>query len=171
MLRRLYPVLFLLAPLAVAASRTCAGSAPVTSFRLSAAPAGNSPTWSPLWHINNLPAGARIRYQPGDLPADLRKDAKLTLVLVPKAGDGAITVLEPRAAAASTEWQTPFVSRIVLLVFAPQGLDEKRLTNLVTKDDVMATALADYADQTADLEASMNAIEDLRDLMCGSGGL
>lgn len=168
MLRRIFAVLLLLspaavAPAAVAAARTCAGSAPVTTFRLSASPAGNTPAWVPFFHINNLPAGTRIRYQPGDLPADLRKDAKLTLVLVPKASDGSITVLEPRLAAASTEWQMPFLARIVVLVFAPQGLDEKRLTNLVTKDDVMATALADYADQTADLEASMNAIGDLQD--------
>ncbi|HXP86067.1 MAG TPA: hypothetical protein VN841_15185 [Bryobacteraceae bacterium] len=150
---------------ASAATRTCDGSMPVTSFRLSASPPDNQsqPNWVPLWHVNNLRAGYRIRYQPDDLPADMKNNAKLTLVMVPASPTGQITVLEPRAAATATEWQAPFTTRILLLVFAPQGLDEKRLTNLVTKDDVMASALADYADQTADLEASLDLIADLQD--------
>ncbi len=46
----------------------------------------------------------------------------------------------------------PFAPRIVLVVYAPLGLDEKRLTNLVTKDENMASALADYADPRPGLE-------------------
>jgi hypothetical protein len=136
---------------------------PVTTFRLSASPPENQPNSEPLWRVNNVRAGYRIRYQPDDLPADMKTNAKLTLVMVPASPTGQITVLEPRAAASATEWQAPFTARIVLLVFAPQGLDEKRLTNLVTRDDVMASALADYADQTADLEASLDLIADLQD--------
>src|SRR5579872_4547502 len=143
-------VLLFSALAASAAPRGCLGSAQVTSFRLSVRPAGASaPQAIPIHQVNNLGSGYRVSYAPLDLPANLGKDAKLTLVLVPKANDGQLTVLEPRLAAASTEWQTPFAARIVLVVFAPQGLDEKRLTNLVTKDDNMIAALADYADQTA----------------------
>ena len=110
---------------------------------------------------NNLPASSRISYRPLDLPADMKRDAKLTLVLVPTDPDGAVTVLEPRLAAAAGEWVTPFAARLVLLVFAPQGLDEKRVTNLVTKDEALVQTLADYADATSDLEAQLEQAREL----------
>ena len=128
----------------------------VNSFRLTVQPAGN-PTSLQMRRVNNLPASSRIFYRPLDLPADMKRDAKLTLVLVPTDPDGAVTVLEPRLAAAAGEWVTPFAARLVLLVFAPQGLDEKRVTNLVTKDEALVQTLADYADATSDLEAQLEA--------------
>src|SRR5258708_2494560 len=118
------------APAWAAAPHGCVGSIAVTTFRLSVQPSGAGPSWLPIRRVNNIPSGYRISYQPVDLPADLKKDAKLTLVIVPKASEGQVTVLEPRLAATSTEWSAPFAARLVLLVFAPQGLDEKRLTNL-----------------------------------------
>jgi hypothetical protein len=154
----------LLAVLVSAAPRGCVGSTGVASFRLSARPAsGTNLQPIPIRQANNLGANYRIGYAPLDLPANLGKDAKLTLVVVPKANDGQITVLEPRLAASSTEWSLPMAARIVLVVFAPQGLDEKRLTNLVTKDDNMVAALADYADQTGDLEAGLQLARELED--------
>jgi len=136
----------------------------VTSFRLTVAPAAGTPAnYVALRRLNNVPAGARIRYQPQQLPAELGKDARLALVVVPKAADGQLTVLEPRSVVASTDWQAPFDARVVMVVFAPQGLDEKRLTNLVTRDKNLVAALADYADQTADLETGLEALSDLDD--------
>lgn len=132
----------------------------LNSFRLTVQPAGN-PAGLPIRELNNLPASARISYRPLDLPADMKKDAKLTLVLVPLDPDGAVTVLAPKLAAAAGEWITPFAARLVLLVFAPQGLDEKRLTNLVTKDEALVQTLADYADATADLEAELDNAREL----------
>jgi hypothetical protein len=132
----------------------------INSFRLTVQLAGN-PTALPIRDLNNLPVSARISYRPLDLPADMKKDAKLTLVLVPQDPDGAVTVLEPKLAAATGEWITPFAARLVLLVFAPQGLDEKRLTNLVTKDAALVQTLADYADATSDLEAELDNAREL----------
>ncbi len=144
-----------------AAPRGCVGSVSVASFRISAQPSGTRSPAVAIRQVNNLPSGYRISYQPLDLPADLRKDAKLAFVMVPKASDGAITVLEPRSAAGSTDWTAPFAASIAVLVFAPQGLDEKRLTNLVTKDPNLVAALADYADQTAELEAGLDLANEL----------
>ncbi len=163
------PVVFasgfcLLAAGAFSAPRGCVGSAAVTSFRLSARPAGaNAPQPIPIRQANNLGSNYRVSYAPLDLPANLGKDAKLTLVIVPKANDGQITVLEPRLAASSTEWTLPAAARIVLVVFAPQGLDEKRLTNFVFKDENVVAALADYADQTADLEAGLQLAREMEE--------
>src|SRR5579863_2215514 len=144
----------------LAAPMGCVGSAPVTSFRVTVQPPGNS-TALLIRQVNNLPVGSRIAYRPLDLPADMKKDAKLTLVLVPDNPDGNVTVLEPKLAATAGEWVAPFTARIVLLVFAPQGLDEKRLTNLVTKDEALVATLADYADETSDLEAQLENAREL----------
>src|SRR5712691_2096506 len=164
MWRRVAVVWILSALAAWGAPRACVGGFAVTSFRLTVAlPVGSPANYLALRRLNNVPAGARIRYQPQQLPADLGKDARLTLVLVPKAGDGQLTVLEPRSVVASTEWQAPFDARVALVVFAPQGLDEKRLTNLVTRDKNLVAALADYADQTADLETGLDALSELDD--------
>jgi hypothetical protein len=141
----------------------CVGSVSVAEFRLMAASdAPGSPVWVPLRRINNLPRGYRLRYQPGRLdPSADPKDAALTLVLVPKDDGGEVTVLQPGPATAVSEWMAPFDAWIVLLVYAPQGLDARRLTNLVTKDPTLVTALADYADQTAELEATLAALSQI----------
>src|SRR5580692_10542633 len=145
--------------IAVAAPMGCVGSSSITSFRLLVQPAGSAASAAlPLLQANNVPSGARISYRPLDLPADMKKDAKLTLVMVPQSPDGPVTVLEPKLAASPAEWQAPFAARIVVLVFAPQGLDEKRLTNLVTRDAALVATLADYADETADLESQLEAV-------------
>src|SRR6185437_6638362 len=139
----------------------CVGSVSVSSFRVTVQPASGA-TALPVRLVNNLPTGYRISYRPIDLPSDLKKDAKLTLVLVPQSPDGQVTVLEPKLAASAAEWTVPFPARILLLVFAPQGLDEKRLTNLVTKDAALVATLADYANETADLESQIEAATELQ---------
>jgi hypothetical protein len=127
---------------APAAPSGCVGSLATTTFRVTVQPAGDAPRPAlPLRQSNNLPTGYRINYRPIDLPVD-------TPVLVSKTSDGQVTVLEPKLAASPAEWQVPYAARIALLVFAPQGLDEKRLTNLVTKDDALVATLPDYADET-----------------------
>ncbi len=156
---RIFLALLTTVPCLAASPRGCVGSVSVGSFRIQVQPAGKTNAWLPLRRVNNIPSGYRISYQPLDLTADLKKDAKLTLVVAPKDSGAAseMTVLDPRPAGSSTEWAAPFAVGTMLLVFAPQGLDEKRLNNLVTKDPNLISALADYADQTADLEASVEA--------------
>lgn len=156
---RIFLALLTAVPCLAATPRGCVGSISVGSFRIQVQPAGKTNAWLPLRRVNNIPSGYRISYQPLDLTSDLKKDAKLTLVVVPKESDSSsqMTVLDPRPAGSSTEWAAPFTVGSLLLVFAPQGLDEKRLNNLVTKDQNLITALADYADQTADLEAGIEA--------------
>src|SRR5690242_12584834 len=95
-----------------AAPRGCVGSVAVSTFRLSVQTAANATNAVAIRHLNNLPAGARISYRPIDLPADLKQNSKLTLVMVPKAAEAQVTVLEPKAAASQADWQAPFATRI-----------------------------------------------------------
>lgn len=153
-----------LSPALRAQAAECVGSAAITTFRLSASPAtGGSSVWMPIRQINNLPSGYRVRYQPGAVPPDMSKDGAVALVLVPKTGDGQMQVLQPGPAATTTEWTVPFDTSVVLLVFAPQGFEEKRLTNIVSRDPALISALAEYADQTNDLEATLEALAQLDD--------
>jgi hypothetical protein len=166
MFRQLAVVVLLLAssPILRAQAAECVGSVPITTFRLSATPTtGGSPVWMPIRQINNLPSGYRVRYQPGSVPADMGKDAAIALLLVPKTGDGQMQVLAPSPAASSSEWTVPFDTSVILLVFAPQGFDEKRLTTLMTRDPALVSALVEYADQTNDLEATLEALRELDD--------
>jgi len=142
----------------------CVGSVAITTFRLSASPSsGGSPVWMPMRQINNLPAGYKVRYQPGAVPPDMSKDAAIALALVPKTGDGQLSILAPGPAASTGEWTVPFDTSVVMLIFAPQGFEEKRLTTLVTRDPAIVSALAEYADQTNDLEATLEALRNLDD--------
>src|SRR5947207_2454391 len=107
----------------LAASQGCVGSLQVAAFRLTVAPPlGNTAGYLPMRRVNNIPAGYRVRYQPGQLPADITRESKLTLVLVPRAAEGQTMVLEPRPAMSATEWQVPFPVRTAVLVFAPKGM-------------------------------------------------
>ena len=137
----------------------CVGSTALGSFRLMVKPANGKPAL-PLRQVNRAGAGDKITYQPINLPADLKKDAKLALVVAPadSEADGNVTVLAPQPASGYAEWTIPFKTGVIGTVFGPQGLDEKRLTSLVTRDETVINQLALYAEQTAELELSISEL-------------
>ncbi len=98
-------------------------------FSTTAQPPGQAtPAWISIRNVNNLPNGYRISCAPLDV-GSISKDGKLALVMVPKAGDGALTVLDPRSAAVSTEWTVPFAPRIGLVVYAPRNRRSRNEAN------------------------------------------
>jgi hypothetical protein len=121
----------------------------------------------PLRSVNNLVANSTISYEPVQLPDSLKKNGKLTLVIVPADQDqrsvSGATVLEPRIAGATGEWTIPFQVGTLLLVFAPQGLDEKRVANLVSRDEDLIDDLARYAERTVRLEGTLESLQSLDD--------
>lgn len=144
-----------------AASHACPGAVAVANLDLRIHPPAGGESL-PLRHVNNLPAGAKISYQPTRLPADIKKDAKVTLVVMPAwAQVGQVSVLDLKPAGAAAEWTTPYRVGVVALIFGPQGLDDRRITSLVSKDDELIQQLADYAAQTYELEQTIDAISDV----------
>jgi hypothetical protein len=140
----------------LAAPKVCVGSVSAGTFRLRVAPpAGGAPL--PIRQVRTIAQGYRVLYSPARLPAEANKNARVALVAVPAEGSG-VTVLEARAADRAGEWVVPFTASVVALVFGPQGLDEKRLTNLVSRDQDLVTELAGYAAQTEDLEDTLDAL-------------
>ncbi len=78
--------------------------------------------------------------------------AEVAAVLVP-ASDGDLITLEPRKAAAPTEWQLPERPQVIALLFGPDGLSEGKIKSLVTHNPEMLRELADYAEQSSEVES------------------
>ena len=145
-------------------SRSCIGSIPVVTFQIRITPPDGGAAL-PIRVVNTIAKGSKIACTPVKLPADLKKNGRLTLVVAPpgSASGNAVTVLEPRPIDGPTEWTMPFQVGLVVLVYGPQGLDEKRVNNLVSKDDDLVSELATYADQTEDLEDTIDALSALEE--------
>ncbi len=154
-------ILFLTAALAFAAPKGCPASLPIGSFELLVDP-GTGSAARPLRQMNAVLPGQKLVYRPGQLPADYRKSAEIALVLAPEASASdaeiAPTVLERHRASEPGEWKVEKAAGVIALVFGPQGLDTKKVASLVKKDRELVSQLADYAEQTAQVE---NIIETL----------
>jgi hypothetical protein len=149
-------VLFFLLPLwasvtAVAALPPgCTGSASLGSIQLSVRPfSAGAPL--PLKAVAEIPGGSRLIWNPIHLTAQTGKDAEVTAVLVPVSAGDLIT-LEPRKASSRTEWQLPERPHVIALLFGPQGLSEGRILSLVTRNRELLRELADYAEQSSEVE-------------------
>jgi hypothetical protein len=154
-----------LMPAAAADTRPCAGNYSVATFQLNAQPPAGGPERS-VRRLNAIPTGHKLIYRPGALPAGMRKEARLALVLAPPATAAdptpPLSVIGLKPVDAPAQWTAPFPVGMIVLVLGPQGLDEKRIMNLITKDEEIFAALADYAAQTEDIE---NTIEDFNEFL------
>lgn len=57
----------------------------------------------------------------------------------------------------------PFRVGLAVFIMGPQGLDEKRVSTLVMRDEELIGALADYAEQTRDIEDTVETLTVLED--------
>jgi hypothetical protein len=140
-----------------AASNGCVASAPLGSFHLSVQAPGNAEPRS-IQQINLIRPGDRFVYRPVRFPEDLKEKARVSLVLAPAGGSGEIKVFDPVPAAEAAEWVSPFRAGVACIVLGPQGLDRKKVSALVRKDHELITQLADYAEQTAQMENLIEAL-------------
>lgn len=149
---------------AAGTQRTCSGAVTAGSFRIKVrTPTGGDPI--ALRRINIIPSGSKILYEPLQMPAEIRKGGRIALVIVPADAEqreaAGASILESHAADTSGEWAVPYRVGVVVVVFGPQGLDEKRLSNLVLKDQDLLDDLARFAQQTVDLESSLDSLNAL----------
>lgn len=149
-----------------AATHGCPSGAPVATFQLSVTRGPESVrgrTTLPVERVNQLQPWERLVYQPVHLPAAFKKTAKIALILAPavapagnaeKSAPGEaprLKVLEPQPADEPAEWDVPFRTAVVALVFGPQGINERKMASLVNKDKELISQLADYAEQTTEV--------------------
>jgi hypothetical protein len=151
-------VLLVAAPAAAAVPLGCAGSATLGTFQLSVGPfSRGSPL--PLKSVAAIPAGARLIWNPVHLTPQASSSAEVTAVLVP-ASDGALITLEPRKAGKRTEWQLLQSPQVIALVYGPQGLSEGKVKSLVTRNQDLLRQLADYAEQSSQVESLVQELAD-----------
>jgi hypothetical protein len=136
----------------------CAGSASLGTFQLSIRPFTQGAPL-PLKSVAAIPAGSRLIWRPTHLKLPTSNSAEVTAVVVP-ANDGVLMVLEPRKASAPAEWQLLQSPVVIALVYGPQGLSEGKLHALVTRNQDLLRQLAEYADQSSQVESLIQELAD-----------
>ena len=67
-------------------------------------------------------------------------------------------VLEPVAASAPKQWTISRDTGVIALIFGPQGLNAKKIKDLVGKNREILTELADYAEQNSKVEGLVETL-------------
>jgi len=147
------------APATAAKPAGCAGSATLGTFQLSLRPFSRGAPL-PLKSVTAIPAGARLIWNPVHLPPQASARGEVTAVIVPEDSDGILITLEPRKAGKRTEWQLLQRPQVIALVYGPQGLSEGKVKSLVTRDQDLLRQLADYAEQSSQVESLVQEIAD-----------
>jgi len=146
-------------PAAAAEPPVCAGGQSIGQFRFLVQPAPKVRA-RPLAAVNRLEKGRKLLYIPVRLKSDRQRQATIALVLIPDGNnpEKEWVVLDPRPAAAATQWEVPFDVGVVAAVYGPRGLNIKKIKALVKKNQDVITQLADYAQQTAQVGALVEAL-------------
>jgi len=148
----------------------CLASTSLGTIRLLVRPAAGGP-YKPLEVVNFIGEGYQIRYEPVRLGLAAGNKARVALAAgcVDVSGSPArLEVLPPAPADRSAEWRVPCRLSVVAFVFGPQGLDAGRVRSLLAKDEELITQLAQYAEQTAMIEALIGALAEV-DPATGAG--
>jgi hypothetical protein len=138
----------------------------ISTFRLLLQPEGKNPAL-PLSSVNIIEPGEKLKYEPIHVPSPIKDKAQVAILLVPVAKPSTekggevkgkdkqkdLVVLEARPAKSHAEWVIPVRASIVGVVFGPHGLDVKKVSSLVEKNEDLIPELADYAEKTATVEA------------------
>ncbi len=136
----------------------CAGTATLGTFQLSVRPFSKGAPL-PLKSVAAVPAGSRLIWNPAHLRLPPSNSAQVTVVVVP-ANDGVLLTLEPHKASERAEWQLLQRPLVIGLVYGPQGLSEGKLQALVTRNQDLLRELADYAEQSSQVESLVQELAD-----------
>jgi hypothetical protein len=136
----------------------CTGSANLGTFQISVRPfSAGAPL--PLKSVASIPAGSRLIWNPVHLTAQASNSGEVTAVLV-SASSGDLITLEPRKAGTRANWQLLERPQVIALIFGPQGLSEGKIKSLVTRNRDLMRQLADYADQSSQVESLVQQLAD-----------
>ncbi len=109
----------------------------------------------PLRVVNEVLPGDKLVLRPAG--RELDDDARVAIILSAR-GSEDLMVLEAKRANQPAEWTIPVRVSLVGIVFGPQGLDTKKVGSLLKSDKQLVIQLADYAEQTAQTEALIDAL-------------
>ncbi|SPE24023.1 hypothetical protein SBA3_1050009 [Candidatus Sulfopaludibacter sp. SbA3] len=144
--------------------RGCTGSVSLGTFRITARRSPDAPPL-PLKSVSALPAGALLVWDPLHLSARVSGNGEVAALLIPQ-GRGAVIALEPHKAAVRAEWTLPQNAGVVALIVGPHGLSMSKVKSLMARNEDLLTQLADYAEQTSEVETLVQELADAEE----SGG-
>ena len=152
--------------------KACIGNVAVSKFQLVLEPAQGGPPL-PLNAVNVVQAGQKLKYEPLHSSPELNRKAKIALLLVPAPEEPSkdLVVLEAKSAKAPAEWRVPLRASVAGVVFGPRGLDIKKVSSLVEKNRDLIPQLADYAQETATVEALVQKLSEYEQAPPGSRDL
>ena len=159
MWRVLVAVLVLSAhPLSLPGATACSAGMPLLTFQLAVEPADASSVPISVRSVNDLTPDLKLIYAPVSFSARDENKGRVSLVLVPADPNQELRVLKPRPAEAMAEWEIPFRTSVVALVYGPKGLDTGKVSSLVKKDYELVEQLAEYAEQSTKTEKLLEAL-------------
>jgi hypothetical protein len=144
----------------------CVGSATLGTFQLSVRPFEKGAPL-PLKSVAAVPGGSRLIWNPAHLRLPTSNSAEVTVIEVP-ADDGILLTMEPRKASERAEWQLLQRPKVIALVYGPQGLSEGKLQSLVTRNQDLLRELADYAEQSSEVEQLVQELADAEQSRAGA---
>ena len=142
----------LLAAEPTSTSRPCPAGSKLGSFELLVQPPGEMPR--PVREVSRIVAGYKLLYRPVGFKNEKGKIA----LLYSRRDTEDLELLAARPADEKSEWTVPARINVLGLVYGPQGLDIGKVDSLLQKDKGMVAQLADYAEQTAQTEALIEAL-------------
>ncbi|MDR3698952.1 MAG: hypothetical protein P4L56_04905 [Candidatus Sulfopaludibacter sp.] len=150
---------------AVPVPRGCTGSVSLGSFRIAIRPSAKAPTL-PLKSVSLIPAGSRLVWDPVHIPPQASEKEEVVALLVPQGGS-AVIALGARKAGSHAEWDLPQIPQVIALIVGPSGLSMGKVKSLVAHNEDLLLQLADYAEQTSEVET---LVQELADAETSGGG-
>jgi hypothetical protein len=132
---------------------------PVSSFSFLLAPGSGGPPLA-VDSVNRVERGETLEYEPVHLPSYIRSKARIAVMLVSaaEAEHKDIVMLPAMPARAKAQWKVQQRASVVGIVFGPEGLDVKKVGSLVRKDPDLVPELAQYAKETATVNALIQTL-------------
>lgn len=138
--------------------RGCTGSAPLGTFKIAVRRSPDAPSL-PLKSVSDVPAGSFLEWEPLHLSPGVAEKGEVAVLLVPQ-GDGSVVALPPHKASMPAAWALPQSPAVVALIVGPNGLSMGRVKSLIARNQDLLTQLADYAEQTSEVETLVQELAD-----------
>jgi hypothetical protein len=144
-----------------AAIPSCPAGMPLGSIHLTVKRTEQGPP-IPLDKLNRVEEGDRILYAPS-LRDNEKRRGEIAVVLVSAVPQPEekhnFEVLDSRDADKPAEWKVPYRASVAVYVYGPSGLSTRKLKGFLEKDQELIAQLADYAENTAQTEAVLQALD------------
>jgi hypothetical protein len=164
-MRILIAVCLFSATAAAAVPRACTGSSTLGTVRI-AVRGPKDAAGLPLKSICSIPAGMHLIWDPVHLPPSSVAKGEVAALMIPIDG-GQLMALKRRKAGTRQEWEIPKSPGVVAMIYGPQGLSMGKVESMVARDQFLLNELADYAEQTSEVES---LIQELADAELTGGG-